>query len=442
MTKHRSLSALALVLALLLAWIAPATAAAASTPELSYTQSGSSATLTLKDLSGDSIYGVQLELGVAGSYESAAFAPASSAAYAPPCHRSEAEGVTRVTIYLSSQTPLNQGTTLSLGTLTLSGSFTMPATAQIILLDRDLKPLEELQSVSVARQSTSTSSSGGGGGGGGGGLPASYAVTLSATEHGTLTASAARTTAGSQVTLTVTAETGYALDALTVTPVVGAKVSVENKGEGQYTFTMPASDVTVSAVFRFAGYLAQSGLPFTDVARDAWYYDAVSYVYDQGMVNGTTPTTFSPEVTTSRGMLVTILYRLAGQPEAPLAAYPDVSAEQYYAAPIGWASQNRVVVGYETGLFQPDSPITREQMATILYRYAKAVGYDVTAKGDVTVFSDAEAISPFAAEAMTWAVGAELLAGMGDGTLLPGGQATRAQVATILTRFCQKTARG
>lgn len=440
MTKHRSLTALTLVLALLFTLVPSALAAA---PSLSYTMSGNSAALTLQNLGQESIYGAQVELTIPGSYDTASFAPSSQSAYAPPCHRTELEDATVVTLYLTSQTPLNQGAALPLGTLTLPRSFTMPTTAQVILLDRDLKALESVQSVSVARASSGGSSGGGGGGGGGGGLPASasYAVTLAATQHGTLTADADQAKAGSQVSVTAKAERGYTLDTFTVTPVQGSKVTVENKGGGQYTFIMPTCEVRVAATFVFTGYLAESGLPFTDVARDAWYYGAVSYVYDKGMMNGTAQTTFDPQLTTSRAMLVTILYRLTGQPEAPLAAYPDVPLGQYYATAVGWASQNRIVVGYETGLFQPDSPVTREQMATILYRYAAAMGYDVTARGDVSTFTDAAAISPYAADAMSWAVGAGLLSGMGDGTVAPGGQATRAQVATILQRFCQNIAK-
>ena len=178
-------------------------------------------------------------------------------------------------------------------------------------------------------------------------------------------------------------------------------------------------------------------LPFDDVAEADWFYDEVKYVYDQGMMNGTTAQSFTPNAPTSRAMLVTVLYRLSGAPSAGVPAFPDVPAGQYYADAVGWAAQQAIVNGYENGLFVPDGLLTREQLATILYRYARAMGYNTSARGELNGFADRAAISSYASDAIAWAVGTGLLSGMGDGTISPQGQATRAQLAAVLTRFCK-----
>lgn len=178
-------------------------------------------------------------------------------------------------------------------------------------------------------------------------------------------------------------------------------------------------------------------LPFADVAESDWFYDEVKYVYDKGMMNGTGDQSFAPDASTSRAMLVTVLYRLTGSPSAGTPSFPDVAAGQYYADAVGWAAQQAIVTGYENGLFAPDGLLTREQLAAVLYRYAKAMGCNTAARGDLTAFADRAAISPYATDAIAWAVGTGLLSGMGNGTIAPQGQATRAQMAAVLTRFCQ-----
>lgn len=356
MTRYRRLTALALCLALLGAFLLPA--GAASTPKLTYTQSGSTLRLKLQDLGQESIYGVQLELTVKGKCTSAALTPASSTAYAPPCGCTAGEDHTLVTVYLTDQAALNKNGSLDLGTLTLSASLSLSDAATLTLLDRDLKPVAEEQSIAVSRQSS------GGSGGGGGSRP-------------------------------------------TPTP------SPEPEPE-------PVPQ-----------------LPFTDVAEKDWFYNEVKYVYDKGMMNGVSGDSFAPGASTSRGMIVTVLYRLAGSPPAQAPAFPDVALGQYYAYPVGWAAQQSIVNGYETGEFRPGGLLTREQFATILYRYARAMGYSTAARGDLTAFTDLASISPYAGDAMSWAVGAGLLSGMGDGTINPQGSATRAQMAAILTRFCK-----
>ena len=179
--------------------------------------------------------------------------------------------------------------------------------------------------------------------------------------------------------------------------------------------------------------------PFTDVSESDWFFNDVKFVYQNGLMNGTSATTFSPEGTTSRGMIVTILWRMAGSPdmEDKIWGYPfaDVDATAYYGTAVYWARLNGIAGGYDDATFGPNDPITREQMAAILYRYAQYKGYDVSAKADLNKFTDADEISNYALEALQWANAEGLINGKGDGVLDPKGQATRAEAAVILTRF-------
>ena len=178
-----------------------------------------------------------------------------------------------------------------------------------------------------------------------------------------------------------------------------------------------------------------AALPFADVAAGAWYYSAVGYAYTHAIMSGTAANLFSPDQSTTRGMIVTMLHRLEGAPAAPANPFQDVSASAYYAAPIAWASANGIVTGIGNGLFAPDTSITREQMAAILYRYAQYKGLEVTTRADLGSFPDAASVSLYAAGPMSWAVGVGLIAGS-DGKLDPAGNATRAQVAVIFQRLC------
>lgn len=183
--------------------------------------------------------------------------------------------------------------------------------------------------------------------------------------------------------------------------------------------------------------LAEGSLPFTDVKKSDWFYEGVAYVYESGLMGGTGNTTFSPDTATTRGMIVTILHRLEGTPAANSGAFADVAAGQYYTEAVSWASANSIVDGYGNGTFGPNDPITREQMAAILYRYAQYKNVDVSVMEDISQFSDAAAVSSYAIDAMRWAVENGIISGVGDHTLAPQSGATRAQVATILMRFCE-----
>lgn len=183
-------------------------------------------------------------------------------------------------------------------------------------------------------------------------------------------------------------------------------------------------------------------LPFTDVPEDAWYEDAAGYVYKHGLMAGTSATTFAPDVTTSRAMIATILWRMAGSPVVNYAmTYTDVAQGQWYSEAVRWATSEGVVTGYGNGLFGTNDPITREQLATMLWRYAQTEGYDVSVGEDTNILSytDAFDVAEYAISAMQWACGAGVINGTGDGsTLTPQGQATRAQAAVMLMRFCEE----
>ena len=182
-------------------------------------------------------------------------------------------------------------------------------------------------------------------------------------------------------------------------------------------------------------------LPFNDVPESYWAYDAIQYVYGEGLMAGTSGSTFNPEGTTTRGQIVTILWRLSGSPVVNyLMDFDDVDPAAYYAEAIRWATSEGIAGGYGGGVFGPDDPITREQLAVMLHRYAQHEGYDVSIGEDTNILSYADAftVSEYAVSALQWACGAGIISGTGDGsTLTPQGEATRAQAATVLMRFCE-----
>ncbi len=179
--------------------------------------------------------------------------------------------------------------------------------------------------------------------------------------------------------------------------------------------------------------------PFSDVASGDWFYDAVSYVRSNNLMNGVTTTTFEPYTGLTRAMLVTILYRLEASPSTGSSSFSDVDSGQWYTSAVSWAAANGIVTGYSNGSFGPLDTVTREQMAAILYRYAVYKQYDVSASASILGYSDSEQISDYALDAMEWACGAGLITGYGT-SLTPCSGATRAQAATIIMRFVENVA--
>ncbi len=263
-----------------------------------------------------------------------------------------------------------------------------------------------------------------------------YAVTVEDAENGKVTRSPARAGRGTTVTITTAPDDGYELDKLTVTDARGSELELTDKGNGKYTFRMPASKVTVEAVFT---EILPEPLPFIDVDEDAWYADAVRYVYEHDLMAGYGGDLFGPNDELSRAQLCQIIYNMEGQPAVTgSSAFTDVADGAWYANVVTWAAENGIVVGYGGGLFGPEDNITREQFAAILYRYAQAKGYGTTASFDLSAYGDVSDVSAWAISAMQWACGKDIIIGTSPTTLAPQGTATRAQAATMLQRFCEQ----
>ena len=267
----------------------------------------------------------------------------------------------------------------------------------------------------------------------------SYAITVEQPDHGTVTVTPNRATQGTTVTITATPDRGYQVNAVTVTDRFGDAVQVTENADGTYTFPMPNGQVTITATFVETEEPVDE--PFLDVNEGDWFYDAVAYAYENGLMDGVGGNRFAPNSATTRAQLVTILYRLEGQPavsgDLP---FTDVEAGTWYTNAVGWAAQNGIVNGVGDDTFAPGNDLTREQLVTILYRYAESKGYDVSASADLAGYPDGEEIQAYAREAMAWAVAENIIQGMEDDTLKPAGNASRAQIATILMRFCEGVA--
>ena len=211
--------------------------------------------------------------------------------------------------------------------------------------------------------------------------------------------------------------------------------SLTNKVSGVYL----TKDMTVYAGWRVDENPNTGANPFTDVSEKDWFYSDVMFVYENGLMLGTSKALFSPHGTATRGMMATILWRMEGSP-APKGknSFTDVEAGKWYADAITWTAENGIFAGYGKDKFGPDDPITREQLAAIFYRYADYKGYDLTVKGNLDTFKDADKITDYAKTAMQWAVGSGLMKGKSGNLLDPQGTATRAEIAAMLHRFIEK----
>ena len=268
----------------------------------------------------------------------------------------------------------------------------------------------------------------------------SYEVFTSVGDNGSLTVDR-YATEGDKVTIEVTPDEAYLLDELVVT-ANDKEVELTDNGDGTYTFTMPSADVKISATFAEDPDWTEPEEPatdvsdiFIDVAPNAWYKDAVQYAYANGLMTGVSANEFAPDATTTRGMIVSMLARLEGVESANDAGFADVEGE-WYATAVNWAASVGVVSGYEDNTFRPNDAITREQLAAILMNYSAYKGEDVSARADLSAYTDQP--SAWAEETMSWAVAEGLISGVTNTELQPQGQATRAQVAAILQRFLCK----
>lgn len=249
--------------------------------------------------------------------------------------------------------------------------------------------------------------------------------------NGSLKADTTWAADGQIVYVTATPDTGYVLSSLFVKTAKGDQLKVyEAKKAGVYYFYMPDQYVTVSAYFAPAA----SALPFNDVAYTSWYYDAVKFVYDKGIMDGVSYYKFAPDATITRGMVVTMLWRMAGEPYEAAAGFTDVAAGRYYSTAVAWAARNGIVEGMTATTFAPDQAITREQLASILYRYAKWLGFSGYGS-DISGYTDAGKVSSYAYDAMSWAVRSGVVTGTSARVLDPQGTASRAAAAQMFMNF-------
>ncbi len=274
---------------------------------------------------------------------------------------------------------------------------------------------------------------GGSTGGGGGSVITSYQIRVETAEHGVVTADAAKAVKGETITLQAAANPGYELESLSVTESSGKAVPTTAQEDGRITFVMPAANVIVRAAFRALETPWEN--PFTDVAEEAWFYGPIQYVAQNNLFAGMGDGQFQPDGSMTRAMLVTVLYRAAGEPEifVPEASFDDVAPESWYGPAVYWAKQQGITAGASESSFEPEASITREQLAAMLHRFAGTPA----AEGLLAGFVDADEMEEFAADALGWAVAHGIIKGQGGGILAPKGIATRAQVAQMLMNFIE-----
>ena len=263
--------------------------------------------------------------------------------------------------------------------------------------------------------------------------PAGHPLRTVEASHGKVAVSKGRVSPGETVTLSVTPDKGYVLETLVVTDALGKALPLTPLGKGRYSFIMPDSEVTIKAAFLNA---ADVPVSFADVSADDYYYEAVLWAVSQGITLGTDDAHFSPDADCARGQLVTFLWRAAGKPKAEQTAlFSDVGADAYYGEAVRWAAALGIVTGYSDGCFGAGDPITRQQMAVMLYRFARALGMETAQSGaDARGFDDFEQVSAYAEEAIAWAANAAILRGA-DNRLMPQAPCTRAQMVTMLNRL-------
>ena len=271
-----------------------------------------------------------------------------------------------------------------------------------------------------------------------------YSVVGEDTENGKLIISRKSGSADQTVTITVTPDEGYQLKTLTVKDEKGNVLTLTKLSDTEYTFRMPSGKVTVSADFMEVKTVCPQDetcvyAKFTDTDTKAWYHDGIHFCVENGYMKGISDTQFAPAETTTRAMIVTMLWRMEGEPAADYAmSFKDVPADEWYTEAIRWAQSAKIVEGYGADAFGPNDPITREQMVLILYRYAKFHEIDVTNDNTLEAYTDTEMISAWALDAIKWANAVGLMLGRTTTTLAPNAEITRAEAAAMIQRYCGK----
>lgn len=264
--------------------------------------------------------------------------------------------------------------------------------------------------------------------------PESPTLEIAETTHGAVVVSTAQPDYGEVVTIVPQPEPGYVVEAVTVTDADGEALAVTALEDGTYQFTQPRGTVEIVVTF-VASSEEPVVLPFVDVAAEDWYGDAVAEVYARGLMTGMAEDTFAPELAATRGMVVSILHRLAGSPTMNAEVFADVAMDDWYGQAVAWAASEGIASGTSAETFSPNAAVTREQLAALLCNFAAQQGVDTTARSDLSNFDDAATVSDWAQDAVSWAHAEGLLAGTSATMLAPQGEATRAQLAAMLVRF-------
>ena len=274
----------------------------------------------------------------------------------------------------------------------------------------------------------------------GNGSSLGYSPTIQWTQGGTVAVDPRNPQCGEEVIITPKPDKGYELEKITVTNRNDDRVRVETNSDGTYTFIQPTGKVKIRVSFK---KITTEPLPFSDVPDEAWYADAVRYAYKNGLMIGTNHTTFAPDTTTTRGMVATILWRMAGSPVVNYdMTYQDVASDAYYAEAIRWATSVGILSGYSKTAFGPNDHISREQLAVMLYRCEQSQGSTFESNWTFLLdYPDWGSVNQDAYEAMCWCTMNGIIVGMTDGSLQPQSPSTRAQVASMLMRFSENDGR-
>ena len=320
-------------------------------------------------------------------------------------------------------------------TYTLSGSFSTSTTYTVTI---DLSGTESAEKYVIANNPISIKpSSGSSGGSGGGSGLTTYKITVTQPQNGKISPDSVNVNSGDSKKFVITPNDGYEIVDVLVNGVSVGKVS-------EYTFENVKSAAEITAVMKKTenGDTPQTPTktdwsnPFKDIAEGDWFYKNVKYVNENGLMNGVEEDVFDPNGDVTRAMFVTVLYRMEQEPKTGTATFADVDADSYYSSAVAWAEENNIVNGVSDTEFAPNDNISREQMAAIVYRYAKYKGYDsaVNTKADYT---DNDSISEYAKEAVNWLSEKEIMSGNPDGSFAPQANSTRAESAAVFQRVIE-----
>lgn len=277
-----------------------------------------------------------------------------------------------------------------------------------------------------------------------------YNIGICSSKGGLVQVNPSNASEGEYVRITVTPNYGYKLDRISVSRSSNVEVAFKQENSNLYSFMMPDSDVSVDVTFEkknssnspsytpdrnYQSYPSQGQVPFGDIVWNAWYYPSVKYVYENNIMNGVTSRLFYPNMQVTRGMVCAVIANMEGGAERDYQIFWDVPQGEWYSDSVNWCSRNGIVNGYGNGAFGPEDLVTREQLVSILHKYAVYKGYETPRRANLEVYRDVNEISAYAYDTMSWAVASDVLSGVSYHRLNPQGTATRAELATMLMNF-------